>query len=270
MKIRMTMHHLSPQEPSVLFPKKDFPSPDRLKIRNRAAAFTLIEMLVVIAIIALLTSLVFPAISKSIKSARSAKSLGNLRQIGLAIQMYALENQAKYPYNWSEVDNTTWRDLLYPYLNTKDDSPGSIYISPTSVLRVEPGIERASTYALNHDVTWVSRQQGMDVHPPVALHSVQNPTQLILAADTGQSPSLGNSSFASFNATSGWWYWNPNPGPWLDDPIEVVPPDPETGTEPGGSISYRDRDHAACLMADGSTRRFKRGTITKRNITFLH
>lgn len=73
------------------------------------SGFTLIEMLVVIAIIALLASLLVPAVSKGLNSAKTTGSVNNLRSIHQMFTMYLLDNHQKYmdsvhngdqPYDW--------------------------------------------------------------------------------------------------------------------------------------------------------------------------
>ena len=61
-------------------------------MRPLRAAFTLIELLVVIAIIAILAAILFPTFSQARESARQASCASNMRQLGLAILMYATDN----------------------------------------------------------------------------------------------------------------------------------------------------------------------------------
>jgi len=62
------------------------------RVGSRVRGFTLIEMLVVISIIGVLISITFPMVFTAKESARRRVCMNNLRQIGLAIQMYAMDN----------------------------------------------------------------------------------------------------------------------------------------------------------------------------------
>jgi prepilin-type N-terminal cleavage/methylation domain-containing protein/prepilin-type processing-associated H-X9-DG protein len=68
----------------------------RLKTGARAG-FTLVELLVAIAIIAVLAALLLPAINRAKASARGTACLSNLRQVGLALQLYVQENNNRLP-----------------------------------------------------------------------------------------------------------------------------------------------------------------------------
>lgn len=64
-----------------------------MKTPHRHAAFTLIELLTVIAIIGILAAIIIPVVGKVRESARKTQSLSNLRQIGQAVIMYAQDNR---------------------------------------------------------------------------------------------------------------------------------------------------------------------------------
>jgi prepilin-type N-terminal cleavage/methylation domain-containing protein len=73
-------------------------------------AFTLIELLVVIAIIAILAAMLLPVLGRAKESGRSIACDNNLRQLGLASQMYASDFQDTLP---PHITSSRWPDKFY-------------------------------------------------------------------------------------------------------------------------------------------------------------
>jgi prepilin-type N-terminal cleavage/methylation domain-containing protein len=89
--------------------------------------FTLIEMLVVMAIIGILAALLLPSLATAKQAARKAACLSNLRQTGIAIHNYANENDGQIPYG----------PKAPPFSNPSDFYPSTG--APTSLLSLQSG-----------------------------------------------------------------------------------------------------------------------------------
>lgn len=87
-----------------------------MKPQHRRKAFTLIEILVVIAIIALLSAILFPVFSRARENARAKNCMSNEKQIALAILQYKEDYGRRFPINPNCAGCDGWTSNIGPQL----------------------------------------------------------------------------------------------------------------------------------------------------------
>jgi len=165
-------------------------------------AFTLVEILVVVAIIGILAALLFPMGKSMIEKGNSAKCVNNLRQIGVAIQQYAAENDGFFPYSagykYGDTSGatsftfSTWQAPLAYYLGIGQLSPSTPYTTlpsydnpkakhPFNCPSCKTGFR---TYTANKYAMGFLPSGTTSPYPRRNPLAFQRPTQLILITDS--------------------------------------------------------------------------------------
>lgn len=123
------------------------------------SAFTLIELLVVLAVIGILASLLLPAVSRATEAGRSTACLGNLRQVGIALQLYVQDNQNRLPVLRDRLldTNTTTGAQTHPTM----DVTLAPYLGATNVLRC-PSDRKHFFAQTGSSYSWNSLLNGQD------------------------------------------------------------------------------------------------------------
>lgn len=116
-------------------------SPEILRYR-RTRAFTLLELLVSIAIVGILSVLTIGITKRVLFSARNAGCISNLRQYGVAFNLFAAENNNRFPKGSSQ---DLWFDQLAPYVTTLN--PDETKTSVIAAKRIEEGKLRCPAFS---------------------------------------------------------------------------------------------------------------------------
>lgn len=112
--------------------------------------FTLIELLVVIAIVAILMGILLPSLSMARMHAKRLVSTNNLRQIGLAMELYTQDNQGFFPetshgLTGQAARQRSWIFTLSPYIGDVNE----VRVCPADPQRAERLEHPTSSYIMN-------------------------------------------------------------------------------------------------------------------------
>ena len=172
-----------------------------MKTTKKSHSFTLVELLVVIAVIAILAGMLLPALNNARERARTLACVSNLKQIGHSMHMYINDNDNSFAPGNPESSSFLWFRLLEPW-------------QPDTKLYKDPGgIDYESWKTFSDGTTPYSNNYGHNATlggtetwnadkpiPPMKINRVTNASTIMLIFDINNH---WESGYGTFNGLSG-------------------------------------------------------------------
>ena len=213
----------------------------RLEEKRYHKGFTLIELMVVIAIIAILAGLLLPALAKSKSKAIQINCLSNMKQMGVGLLLYSEDFNGQLPGNFHHNSNPdfTWTDALSPYLGEVD----SIRLCGADPRKKEKHDLNGTSYIMNdHLTTPLFNAFGEMVESAVRLDQLKDPSATVLFFEASDQLAVSAISSACVACSRSW-----NLGGW-NNVIKDIQPDRHRS---GSVAEDRSNGKANYLFADG-------------------
>ena len=181
---------------------------------RKGEAFTLIELLVVIAIIAILAAILFPVFAQAREKARAITCLSNMKQIGLAILMYAQDYDETYPVG-ARPDGVEWTTIVQPYV--KNGTKGGTVPNGAESYNFNGGVfhcpsfpvdNQSNQYKVRSDIFPAPQGSGADAYYPYGVYSlasVDAPASKVGVIEGGVNGTTGGWGYTTFSVIE--WYW---------------------------------------------------------------
>lgn len=215
--------------------------------RNRNGAFSLVEMMVVLGIIAVLGGIALSCIRPAFRAANLAACTSNLRQIWVAMNLYATDNGECYPVGWNAATNTPFASLLQSYTGADLTNPHNLFVSPAALpITATDGLPYDMTYAMNGQLGNGSAKRVL----------VSRQSEVILVANAVQDPNNFERSACTIYQPDG--VYSSSTSYTLSDPIPV-----QTAV---GNLDYPHSGRVNCVFVDGHIEPIKKGEVTWGNL----
>ena len=203
-------------------------------------AFSLVEILVVLAIVGLIAALLLPVFNGVRTTARITTCQSNLRQIGVGLQLYLNDHRGLYPSLLASPTNCTWSHNVAPYLKSEKiftcpENPDLFFKSGCPAPEPQGEITLAFHGGYTLDVPDSGRS------PQMSERQIRMPASMILVID-------GDGDYTNAG---------PGTGAITAERLEEM------------AVHLRHRGGANALFADGHVKWLSQTAVTKRSLWTL-
>jgi len=177
-----------------------------MNFRRGRSAFTLVELLVVVAIIALLVSILLPTLGRAKEQARIVSCMSNLKALGLSYTFYTMEHNDWYPGSAAYGgDPPTWDHRLWPFYENygllvcpsdKLERPGWVEHFRSSASNINEAYRGPSDYGENYSPPYGGETPYTDDGSLWRTMDVEVPADTILLGDMWESWYYGSAPTA--------------------------------------------------------------------------